>query len=431
MFCQSDVICRRVAGNDLLMMLHGFVLHEFFVTGFLECMFLKNILKGRYEMKEREGYWKKVALLCVVFLFCISNSLFAMTFVVNSTLDEGDADAADGLCVSLSGNCTLRAAVEQANSLYGSDEVLLADEEYLLTDGNIEISDDVEIRGQGRDVTVIRDGENIGDGGIFSIQGVNVKISRTTISGGSSGNNGGAIYNDGGSLMIFRCRLTGNGAATSGGGIYNNGGDVQVQRTEFKNNGAEVQGGALCNSNYGTCNFLRCVFEDNSSNVHAGALCNVSGNVYVRRCDFISNNANPTGAVLNYGNLYVFRSFFYENISETGDGGGIYNEDTGYAAIMMSEINGNLVYTGGGGVYNAGEMLIRNSAIFDNESDEDGGGIYLASGALKIISSRVVDNHAGVGFSGGGIYNAGGALDVIRTVVAGNTPDDCAPDPCP
>ncbi len=45
----------------------------------------------------------------------------AATFVVNSTGDGADSDTADGICNDGSGNCTLRAAIQQANASAGAD----------------------------------------------------------------------------------------------------------------------------------------------------------------------------------------------------------------------------------------------------------------------------------------------------------------------
>ncbi len=47
----------------------------------------------------------------------------AATFIVNSTGDGGDSNLADNLCNDGSGNCTLRAAIQQANSTAGTDTI--------------------------------------------------------------------------------------------------------------------------------------------------------------------------------------------------------------------------------------------------------------------------------------------------------------------
>ena len=48
----------------------------------------------------------------------------ATTFVVNSTINDNDANTADGICqTTVAGQCTLRAAIQQANTLAGSDTI--------------------------------------------------------------------------------------------------------------------------------------------------------------------------------------------------------------------------------------------------------------------------------------------------------------------
>jgi CSLREA domain-containing protein len=39
----------------------------------------------------------------------------ASTYVVNSDADTADANPGDGICVTVGGNCTLHAAIEEAN----------------------------------------------------------------------------------------------------------------------------------------------------------------------------------------------------------------------------------------------------------------------------------------------------------------------------
>ncbi len=86
---------------------------------------------------------KKLALnlkrLTIIFVIIVStNSLFAQTwkgevsrfysvakavFTVNSTDDTGDSNPGDGICDDGTGNCTLRAAIEEANANFGKDSI--------------------------------------------------------------------------------------------------------------------------------------------------------------------------------------------------------------------------------------------------------------------------------------------------------------------
>ena len=47
----------------------------------------------------------------------------ASTFTVNSTGDGADSNTSDGVCNDGSGNCTLRAAIEQSNATPGTDTI--------------------------------------------------------------------------------------------------------------------------------------------------------------------------------------------------------------------------------------------------------------------------------------------------------------------
>src|SRR5947209_19288119 len=47
----------------------------------------------------------------------------ATTFTVNSTGDGADSNVGDGVCNDGAGNCTLRAAIQQANATPGTDTI--------------------------------------------------------------------------------------------------------------------------------------------------------------------------------------------------------------------------------------------------------------------------------------------------------------------
>ncbi|MBD2495408.1 choice-of-anchor Q domain-containing protein [Nostoc sp. FACHB-280] len=90
---------------------------------------------------------------------------------------------------------------------------------------------------------------------------------------------------------------------------------------------------------------------------------------------------------------------------------------------------------GGGGVYNAGNLTLRNVTIRNNfsggqdSSGNNGGGIYNStSGVLKLNNSTVTANYAGqvdaedffYAGDGGGIYNAG-ILTLNKSAINGNS----------
>jgi hypothetical protein len=99
--------------------------------------------------------------------------------------------------------------------------------------------------------------------------------------------------------------------------------------------------------------------------------------------------------------------------------GGITN-DRGILTLTRTTISGNT----GRGVYNFGTLVMSQSIVSDNTSEDDGGGIFnFGEGTLTLIESTVSGNSAtlGNGGDGGGIYNSGASLTLIRSTVSGNS----------
>ena len=68
-----------------------------------------------------------ITLLVSVFIIIVTCQLpathAATTFTVNSLLDTPDAAPGNGTCADANGACTLRAAIQEANSLAGDDTI--------------------------------------------------------------------------------------------------------------------------------------------------------------------------------------------------------------------------------------------------------------------------------------------------------------------
>lgn len=67
---------------------------------------------------------KNFIVVFLVFLFAVSAD--AATFTVVSTGDTADISPGDGICADAAGVCTLRAAIQEANALAGTDTVAFA-----------------------------------------------------------------------------------------------------------------------------------------------------------------------------------------------------------------------------------------------------------------------------------------------------------------
>ena len=71
--------------------------------------------------------------------------------------DAADANPGDGVCDDGNGNCSLRAALQEADALSGSDTVSLPSGTYILTlDSHLTITSDVSVIGDGAVSTLIQ-----------------------------------------------------------------------------------------------------------------------------------------------------------------------------------------------------------------------------------------------------------------------------------
>src|SRR6478736_515 len=62
-------------------------------------------------------------LVLAAFLSVVAASASAAVFTVNSTNDNSDKNKGDGICADTNNDCTLRAALEEANALSGTDTI--------------------------------------------------------------------------------------------------------------------------------------------------------------------------------------------------------------------------------------------------------------------------------------------------------------------
>ena len=110
-------------------------------------------------------------------------------------------------------------------------------------------------------------------------------------------------------------------------------------------------------------------------------------------------------------------------------GGGIYNGEEGSLYVYDSIISKNSVsaYSGllGGGIYNAGHLVLNRTEVTENTTRDSGGGVYNAvSGTVTIGDSSIIGNTAVYDSTstttyGGGIFNAG-TMYVSTTSISEN-----------
>ena len=131
----------------------------------------------------------------------------------------------------------------------------------------------------------------------------------------------------------------------------------------------------------------------------------------------VSDNIGIRGSGIhnNSGRLILNNSTVSGNHSDD-IGGGIYNQG-GNLILNNSTVSAN---TGsrGGGIQNAGTLILNNSTISGNYSGDIGGGIDNTWGTLFLNNSTVSGN---TGSAGGGIYTYDGTLTTMNSILAGNT----------
>jgi hypothetical protein len=115
-------------------------------------------------------------LLLFLFLALTGGAAQAATFTVNLTTDAVDANTGDGVCdtniVSAGQQCTLRAAIQQANATVGVDDIafsLAGTNTINLTIGELQIIGSLNITGPGARLLTVRRAANAANFCVFFV----------------------------------------------------------------------------------------------------------------------------------------------------------------------------------------------------------------------------------------------------------------------
>ncbi len=267
---------------------------------------------------------------------------YAVTFTVNDAGDTVDASPGDGICADGIGNCTLRAAIGEANALAGADTIVFdssldftaitfsiagRNEDSNAT-GDLDITDDLTITGNSARRTII-DGNQLDR--IFHILGtITVELNALTITNGqtlgSTPGRGGGIRND-------------------------NGGDLTINDSTISNNTSGNQGGGI----------------------YTDAIGGTGTVTTIQRSTITGNTANEGGGIntRNEGATNIRNSTVSGNTTATSQGGGVAVGDANSTTnIDNSTITGNISTSAGGGIHTeaGGTLLFKNSIVIGNTS---------------------------------------------------------------
>lgn len=287
-------------------------------------------------------------LLCVV-----AGPALAATFTVNSTADTVDVNPGNGICADAAGQCTMRAAIMEANALAGDDTITLPPGTYTLTipgvgenasaTGDLDVTGNLTINGADAAITVI---DAAGLDRVLEVHpGATLKVHAVTIRGGNPGPgiSGGGILNRA-TLELSRSVVAFNTGGNFGGGIHN----------------------------LGAVTLTAVTVGDNAT---VG-----------------SNLSGGGGGIFNEGALTATGITVSDNATQ-GRGGGIYNLD-GALTLVNSTVSSNTALNGGGLFNRMGAVQLTHVTVAHNTASDNGGGLWNFGGAATLSKTIASDNTA-------------------------------------
>ena len=304
----------------------------------------------------------------------------SLNLVVNTLADNADVNPGDSICDSDAGTsgsqCTLRAAIQEANAVAGDDAISF--------DAGLEgfislltplpdLTSNLTITGPGAStLTVQRDVDPSAlNYRIFTIPaGVTINVSGLTLRNGSTDTDGGAILNAG-TLTITDCVLSINRAISSGGAIFSTPtGVLTISRTTLQFNIA-IAGAAILSQ---------------------GTMTLVDSTV--------TGNTQGSAIFLGGGPTTIANSTISNNFAQ-GGGGGLFI--TGGPGNPVSIVNSTITH---------------NFADTSGSSGGTGAGILILNSDVKLRNTIVAGNFRGFGFIAddiSGSVNSASSFNLIGT----------------
>ena len=322
-------------------------------------------------------------VVCGILQLTVGLPSHAATFTVNSTADTSDDNPGNGICADADGNCTLRAAVQEANALAGDDTIVLSAATYTLSgaagddlalSGDLDITDTATITGVETASTVIDGG---GVDRIFDIDpsgiGVSATISNLTIRNGNlPGESGGGVRNRG-TLLLDNTTVSGNVSGIDGGGLLNLG-TLTLQSGTVSANSAAANGAGVFNGSGSSLTVTRSTLSSNTA----------------------TGTSSSGGGIFNNGVALDLTNSTITNNTANSTGGGISNNTGATATLVNNTISNNTATVGsGGGIINAGTATLTNTIVANNLNDN-------CSGSIASLGNNL-DSGSTCGFGAGDI----------------------------
>lgn len=393
----------------------------------------------------------------------------AATITVDTANDEPLADPDNG-------NCTLREAVDAANSDAAVDgcsagsgaDLIQFQGNYTITfaEGEMPVNDQITIDGTGFTVTLQGNGSERGF--VLAVATSNLALSNLSVNDFVlSAGSGGAVFVNAGEADFSATNVTfdGNAASTGSGGAIWSTGDVALTDVVFTGNSADGDGGAVYVSGAlavtnGVFGIFPVPTSGNTAGGNGGAIYAIipqlasGGTAALTNVEFYGNEAQASGAEKGGGAIFldtdgtsqvsVVNCAFLSNTASAGAGGAIlatFGSNIAYVdpalpfafGISRSHFESNVAGgsttdqdSSGGAIYNRGRMTIVASSFIGNSSTNSAGGAISHNGTsdalLTLANVTLNDNTADT--NGGAIANLNAStsrVEIINCTIAGNT----------
>jgi VCBS repeat-containing protein len=368
-------------------------------------------------------------------------SAVAASFTVNSNLDIVDANLADNVCeTAVPGQCTLRAAIMQANATPGNDSITIQSGIGAITinlgqpdnDGlgtNDEASGDLDI------TCVI-------DPGTFTCQEPAASndndLTITGAAGGSTVQAGIFIpyITDNGPITTDRVFDIGQSGVFGGGFGGSTGIIVSMSNLTIQNgNVRELTGDPNGGGNYALGGAIR--YDGFGVSAAHGSLTLTNSTLNNNQSDHAGG-----GVYQVYGSFNAGGSTFSSNITKAGEGGGVFFSaatSNSNVSVTNSTFNANEARQGvvfgtpttnadGGGLSfstNLNTLTVTNTNFTNNIAQEDGGAIKTLNGMATLTGGSMTGNtarrHGGVSFGDQNPSGVGSFFTFDGSTLRGNT----------
>jgi len=339
--------------------------------------------------------------------YCLFDPIY-----VDVTYDAVDANEGDGVCADASGNCTLRAAISEANSCIGIDKINLPSGTYVISiagagednnvAGDLDVMDDVTISGSDP-ASVVIDGGGLDR--VFEIHrvgapyylGTEAIIENVTVKNGSA-DNGGAIYVNNSSILRLNNSVVEESSATvDGGGIYVIG-TAFIENSIIRGNTATRLGGGVFSYYIGRVTLTDSTVDGNAADNGGGIGCRGEG----------------TGSLIWNDSKLTITGTTISGNTASSSGGGIYffgsstSLSNSELLVTNSTISGNTAYYGGGAYlrFKFKTNSFTNVTIAFNEAVSYGGVCCIGNFYNSIIANQISG-----GDCASSVSDAGGNLD--------------------